>query len=545
LASDDFLDEHGLVASPNRVAMPGAPLNVATILEGPLAGDEGKTAVVDRHCRLTYGVLERRVNAATAFLASLGLKPGDRIAATAQNSADLITAFLASQRLGAIWVGINRNYAPAEKRYFLEDSQASLYLADDDAIAQTDEVPVRKIGFQTEERDSEWMRGLVRHAGAERTITEIDSWAPAAIAYTSGTTGRPKGAVHSQHNMIVAATMAQLMAKDRTAEIVRGMTSPMTILNMMILGAVATLSKGHRLVCMDRTDARGIADWIRDERITTTTLVPTIVRDLLTRPDIHPGELESLDWLVVGGSMVPKELPALYEQRFGSRMTTGYGQTEMPTAISRTHEATPDAHGAVGRPLPHIDVQVLDEQDRPVSPNLAGEICLRATEVGPYARVYTPPLGYWNRPAETAKLLRNGWLHTGDVGHLDEAGELFVHDRRSDLIVRGGANVYPAEVERVLRDDPRVVDCAVLGLPDERLGQTVAVVIVVRDTDDERIIGDLQARCAEELARYKNPVQWLLVDDLPRNAMGKVMKRELVKLFSRRTADGWPELKTR
>lgn len=512
--------------------MPGAPATAAGMIDMPVREYPDRIGLIGRHGRLSYLELDRRANAASAFLQSLGARPGDRIAATASNGADLVTAFLACQRIGAIWVGINRNYAPGEKQYFLEDSGALFYLADRDAAMQAGEFRGAIVEMEPGATACAWALGLMQHLGRSRPELELDPWAPAAIAYTSGTTGRPKGAVHSQHNMIVAATMSQVMSQDDSELVVRGMTSPMTILNMMILGAVATLSRGDCLVCIDRTDALGVAEWIRDERITTTTLVPTIVYDLLTRPDIPREDLTSLRWLVVGGAMVPEGLPRLYEERFGSRMTTGYGQTELPTTISRTHDASASTQGAVGRPLPHLEVSIRDEEDRLLPAGTAGEICVRAASSGPYAQVYTPTLGYWNRPEATQATIRNGWLRTGDIGHLAEDGDLFVHDRRSDVIIRGGANVYPAEIERVLRCIPGVTDCAVVGLPDPRLGQSIAAVIeTAPGGDGDALLAALEAQCAVDLARYKRPIAWRFVDGLPRNAGGKVVKAGLKKLF--------------
>ncbi|AMK25585.1 class I adenylate-forming enzyme family protein [Sphingobium sp. TKS] len=525
-------DADWLVPPETRLSMPGAPASVARMIDGPARETPDKIALIGRHARLSYAELDQKADAAVALLIELGVKPGDRVAATAANGADLITAFLACQRIGAIWVGINRNYAPAEKRYFLEDSGASLYLGDRDAIAQTAAAGIVALEMEPGDEQCAWAQALARHAGHTRPAVGLDPWAPAAIAYTSGTTGRPKGAVHSQHNMIVAATMSQVMSQDDSDQVVRGMTSPMTILNMMILGAIATLSRGDRLVCMDRTDSRGVADWIREERITTTNLVPTIVYDLLTRPDIPAEDLASLRWLVVGGAMVPEGLPRLYEERFGTRMTTGYGQTELPTTISRTHEYSATVQGAVGRPLPHLEVAIRDEDDCELPAGTAGEICLRAARSGPFAGVYTPMLGYWNRAEATRNTIRNGWLRTGDIGHLAEDGDLFVHDRRSDVIIRGGANVYPAEIERVLRTVPGVSDCAVIGLPDQRLGQSIAAVIEAAPAQGEdALIAELDARCEEEVARYKRPVAWRVVESLPRNAGGKIVKAELRNLF--------------
>jgi acyl-CoA synthetase (AMP-forming)/AMP-acid ligase II len=529
--NDAFFEEHGLVRWSAKADIPGIAPTVSAALDHALATVPNKIALIDRWGRISYRDLDARVNAAAALFLSLGIQTGDRVAATAANSIDLVSAFLAAQRIGAIWVGINRNYAPAEKRYFIQDSGAKLYLADRQAQEQIASIGVRVVDMEPSDPESGWHMALGDYSGAGRPAIAIDPWAPAGIGYTSGTTGRPKGAVHSQHNMMVAARMAQVMARDTVDELIRGMTSPMTILNMMILGAIATLSKGDRLVCIDRTDARGVADWIRDEKITTTTLVPTIVYDLLTRPDIGAEDLASLDWLVVGGAMVPEGLRPLYEQRFDTPLATGYGQTELPTAIARTHEKTPEVQGAVGRPLPHLEVRILDGEDAPVPAGAEGEICVRAARTGAYADIYTPTLGYWNRPDATTEVLRNGWLHTGDVGHMDEDGDLHIHDRRSDLILRGGANIYPAEVERILRMDRRIADCAVLGIADVRLGQAVAAVVEVRGAVPETLQADLEALCAEHLARYKNPVAWRFVDTLPRNSMGKIVKGELRPLF--------------
>lgn len=536
LWTDARLQEHGLQPPERRVRLPDAPQHVADVLNAALAAQPNAIAIVGRSGRLTFREVDTRVNAAAAFLQALGVREGDRVAACAPNDLTIVLAFLATQRIGAIWVGVNRNYGLGEKRHLLADSEASCFLADADTIAEIREAALNLPSLThlielSEHRDSAWARGVEMHAGAAHPNVEIDPWAPAAIAYTSGTTGLPKGAVHSQHNMLVAATLAEHMAGDRRPDVIRATASPLTILNMMILGPVATLSRGSRQVLMDRTDALGVSEWIAQEKVNTTSLVPTIVQDLLTRPDIPPERLESLTWIVAGAAMVPERVGALYRERFGKTLTIGYGLTENPTAVSRTHEGTPQTQGAVGRPLPHLTVSIQTDEGRHVAAGEIGEICVRAAETGPWAHVYTPTLGYWRRHAETTALLRDGWLHTGDVGRLDEVGELYIVDRRRDLIVRGGANVYPAEVERVLRQNGDVSDCAVVGLPDERLGQIVAAVVELREgahAADVQVA--LEQLCAAEIARFKIPVAWRFAP-LPRNVMGKTLKADLPKLF--------------
>jgi acyl-CoA synthetase (AMP-forming)/AMP-acid ligase II len=508
------------------------------ILDKGLAESPDREAIIGRLQRLTFRELEQRANAAAAFLRELGVSTGVRVACCASNDAEIVVAFLAVQRLGAMWVGINRNLGPGEKVYLLKDSGARVFLAEQTYVQQIEpakaDLPELKsiVRMGAADPDAEWGKALERHAGTTRPNVEIDPWAPAAIAYTSGTTGFPKGAVHSQHNILVAATIAEVIAVDKRPEVIRGTASPLTILNFMILGPVATLSRASTTVCMDRVDALGIAEWVARERINTTSLVPTIVKDLLTRPDIAPESLSSLTWIVIGAAMVPEGLPALYRARFGHSPTIGYGLTEQPTAVTRTHDKTPPTHGAIGRPLLHLRVGILDAQDEEVPRGTPGEICVRAVAQGPWADVYTSTLGYWNKPEASAALLKNGWMHTGDIGVMDNDGEVFIQDRRSNLIVRGGANVYPAEVERVLRQDPRVYDCAVIGRPDERLGQFVAAVIQpAPNVATAGLIEDLQALCGREIARYKTPVEWRIVEEMPRNALRKVIRGELQRFF--------------
>jgi acyl-CoA synthetase (AMP-forming)/AMP-acid ligase II len=358
----------------------------------------------------------------------------------------------------------------------------------------------------------------------------VDPFAPAAIAYTSGTTGRPKGVVHSQHNLLLVAAVA-MAARPEDERI--GVLLPLTILNLMVLGPVTSVALGACTVCIDRVDPVGLAAWIRDERVTTLSAVPAIVHDLLTHPDVAAGDLASLVRPGCGGGATPESFLRLYEDRFGMRLTTGYGLTEAPTAVTAEDPALPAVVGGSGRALPHVEVTVRDDDGRAVAPGAVGEVCVGPAVIGDFAGAYTPMLGYWGRPDATEEALRGGVLHTGDLGYLSADGDLLITDRKGDLIIRGGANVYPAEVERVLHEDPRVAACAVVGIPDERLGERVAAAVVVGEgaalTDDQ-----LRARCAQSLARYKVPEMFLFVDDLPRNAMGKVVKRLVVPWFDDR-----------
>jgi acyl-CoA synthetase (AMP-forming)/AMP-acid ligase II len=247
---------------------------------------------------------------------------------------------------------------------------------------------------------------------------------------------------------------------------------------------------------------------------------------LLTHPEVAEADLASLTTPGVGGADCPDVFRDLYRARYGTEVTVGYGLTEAPTAVTMSDPAAPPVPGGAGTALPHVRIVIVDDADREVPAGEVGEICVAPRTDGPWAGVYTPMLGYWNQPEATAAALRGGMLHTGDLGCVDAQGELFVRDRRHDLVIRGGANVYPAEVERVLHGDPRVAACAVVGRPDPRLGERV--VAFVEPAPGAMLTTDeLADRCRAELAAYKVPEEWHVVEAMPRNAMNKILKREL------------------
>ena len=297
-------------------------------------------------------------------------------------------------------------------------------------------------------------------------------------------------------------------------------------MNLIALGPLLAWQVGAACVAIDRVDAPGLAGWIRDEHVSAISTVPTIMHDLLTHPGVAADDLTSLRVPGVGGADCPESFRTLYRTRFGTEVTVGYGLTEAPTAVTMTVPEGPLVPGSAGRALPHVRLRIIDDDGSELPPGEVGEICVAAAADGPWVGVYTPMLGYWNRPEETAEALRDGLLHTGDLGFLDEHGELFVKDRRYDLIIRGGANVYPAEIERVLHDDPRVVACAVVGRADERLGERVVAFVQLVDGEPVQL-DELHDLCSMNLARYKVPEEFLLVDGFERNAMGKIKKAGL------------------
>ncbi len=526
-------------------SIPGDLQDVASALDRSVAATPDAEALVSRFARYGYRQLDEAINAGAAALASLGVRAGDRIAASAGNHCEIVIAFFAVQRLGAIWVGISRALATPEKLFQLRDAGVRLLLADTAAASQIEahraELPSLEhvIDMEPGEAPNGWLRLIAEHAGAPRPAATIDPHAPAGIAYTSGTTGRPKGAVHSQHNMAVvaAATLQGLRGPQWHPGVRQGVTHALTTLNMMILDPVTALAGGGACICMDRADAVGIAEWTARERVEHFVAAPATMFDLLTRPEIDPAALASLKFATSGGANVPDEIRRLYAERFGMPLVAGYGLTEAPTAVAENPIDQPFLPGSCGRAYPHLRIVALDAEDRELPNGEPGEIGIRASDSGDWAGVYTPMLGYWGRPDESDATLRNGWLHTGDIGTVDADGNIFIKDRLKELIIRGSANIYPAEIERVLMADPRVRGAAVVGKPDPRLGEIVAAFIEMAEGTDggDALREELRSACAAELARYKIPELWIFVPEMPRNAMNKILKNELRDRLSQMT----------
>lgn len=488
------------------------PSSVARVLDGALAADPDREALVTRTRRLSYAELDRAANQAAHALRDLGVRTGDRVAASLPNDADVVIAFHGAMRAGAVWLGINQVLAPPEKAYLLEDSGATVLLCDDD---------LPDLGVPIVDVDG-WRAAV--DAAVDRPIdVDLDPLAPAGIAYTSGTTGHPKGAVHSQHSLLAPGAVL-VETRGYGPDLRKGDCFPFTVLNMAVLTTLLVSQAGGTSIVMDRIDAEGVAGWIRDEQITTWNGPPALLHSLATMDSVAAADLASLTEVWTGGADCPEAIRAAFEAKFGLPVLATYGLSEAPTVVSIDPVGGPHVAGASGRVLPHLHVRITGDEGETLSPGETGEIC-----VSPEDDRYHLMLGYWEEPAATAEALAGGELHTGDVGFLDDDGYLHLRDRKSLMIIRGGANVYPAEVERVLLEAPGVAAAAVVGVPDDRLGERVVAVVEAPDGFDEDAV---LAHCVAHLARYKVPERFAVVGTLPRNAMGKIVRTDLAELLA-------------
>jgi len=503
--------------------MGSMPTTISRVLDRALDTDPDREALVTRAARLTYADLDLAAHRATHALRELGVGRGDRVGASLPNESDVIIAFHGAMRLGAIWVGVNRALAPPEQHHLLSDCSASMLLTDDDV----GDVGVPVVDLHT------WRAAVRAAPDTPWQGPDPDPHAPAGIGYTSGTTGHPKGAVHSQHNLLVPGAVLTA-SRGYGPELRKGDCFPFTVLNMAVLTTLLVSQAGGTSIVMDRIDAEGVAEWIRTERVTTWNGPPALLHSLAANDRIAARDLASLDEVWTGGADCPEAIRRAFANKFGLPVLSTYGLTEAPTVVAidtrPTDRSGPSDHrpGASGRPLPHLLVRVADENGSSLPAGETGQICISAAD-----ERYRPMLGYWERPDVTAETLVDGELRTGDVGFLDADGVVHLRDRLSLMIIRGGANVYPAEVERVVASFPGVAASAVFGVPDERLGERVAA-LVEPDAGAEVDLDALGRHLDANLARYKVPEHLVVVDQLPRNTMGKVVRTSLDALLGPR-----------
>jgi len=530
LLRNDPLRERRRAAAP----IPNGPRTVGDVLAHALAAHPDKEFLVGRSRRVSYAEFDALASRAACAFTERGVRAGDRVAACLPTDVDAAITFHGALRLGAVWLGVNRNLAPAEKRFLLADAGVSLVVGDPEMAAQIEaerarlpllgDVLVCDRDARARDPDACAFERALRAATAPPPEVALDPHQPGGIAYTSGTTGHPKGVVHSHHNLLVPgavlATLGDYRPDSRRAD-----CFPLTILNMQVLTTLLLAQVGAAGIFMDRIDAEGVAEWIERERATLFTAPTALLYSLAHDERIAPRALATLERVFFGGGACPVSVIEAFEAKFGVPVRGTYGLTEMPTVVAQESRGE-RVEGASGKPLPHLRVTMRDADDREVAPGEPGELCVEPASEGAWANVYTPMLGYWKRPDATAEVLRGGRLHTGDIGRFVRDGAIAIVDRKNLMIVRGGANVYPAEVERVLHEDARVEACAVVAVPDERLGERVAAWVQLapgaRASEEE-----LVALCRAHLAKYKVPERIAFIDAMPRNAMNKIVRREL------------------
>lgn len=500
-----------------------------------------RTYLVYENERLTYGQAHEIVNSTAAWLFAQGIKPGDRVAIAMRNYPEWMLIYWACLSVGVAVVGMNAWWTAEEMAYGLSDSAPKILFLDAERLARAQEQPEMVKGIQlVGVRIPDMPAGLIpwsqvaSHGGAMPAVS-VDPDADACIFYTSGTTGFPKGAqlthrgcVSNLLNLMFASASAALAVERATGVAppadpptpVTLLTTPLFHVTANNCGAYATTAGGGIVVLMYRWDAGEALRIIERERVTSMSGVPVMARELINHPDFEKTDTSSLLALAGGGAQVPPDLVHKIEKQIASaRPSTGYGMTETCGIItSVSGDFFVDKPDSAGPYMPNFEARCIDDNGNTVPPGEVGELWVRGSSV---------IKGYINRPEATAESITDGWLHTGDVARIDEDGFIFIVDRKKDMVLRGGENIYCAEVESTIYRHNAVAECSVFGVPDVRLGEEVGVAVVLKPGEQLDEDG-LRAHCAAIMAKHKVPRYiWFLDDSLPRNASGKFVKRDL------------------
>ncbi|HTV99655.1 MAG TPA: AMP-binding protein [Streptosporangiaceae bacterium] len=482
----------------------------AAIPENRALRDPVGPCIADERQELDNTHFAQTVSAVAALLAAAGLGPGDVLAIMLPNRVELVTSIFAAWRLGAAVTPVNPALTDQEARYQIDDAGATLVIADS-ASAQKLQGGGRRI-VPVED---------VTSPGPPDEPPPMSA-APGTLAlliYTSGTTGRPKGVMLDHAN--IGATAERLVAWfDMDHDTRCLLVLPLFHVNGIMVSVVSPLLAGGSTFIAERFDAASFWQTVKRAAATFFSAVPTIYALLVSRPGAQP-DARTLRFAVCGAAPMPRELIGEFEQQYGVPVVEGYGLSECTVCCTLNPLHGVRKAGTVGRPLPGIDVAVVDKQDRLLPTGQAGEVVVRGPNV---------MRGYLRRPEETAEVLRGGWLHTGDVGRFDEDGYLTLVDRVKDLIIRGGENIYPKEIEDVLHGHPAVLEAAVVGQPDPVFGEQPVAFVTLRP-GRSALPDDLIEHCRGSLARYKVPRAVYVEEALPKNPVGKIAKPVLRERF--------------
>jgi long-chain acyl-CoA synthetase len=502
-------------------------LNLAVMLRESARARPDKTAVILDQQRLSYAQLEGATNQVAGGLAAAGLRPGDRVGIMLPNVPQFPIAYYGVLKAGGVVVPINVLLKAPEVQFYLGDSGARFLITWDDFTDEALKGAASLEGVQT--FAALRPRGTLPEGA--RDFAELMQGPPsfeiaptnpedtAVILYTSGTTGRPKGAELSHLNLFmcaeVGATRLVAYAEDDVALAVLPLFHSFGQSSVMN----TTFYAGGTITLVPRFDPVKVLEVMARDRVTIFAGVPTMYFALLNHPERERFDTSSLRLCVSGGAAMPGEVMTAFEQAFGVTVLEGYGLSETSPTASFNRSKEERRFMSVGKPVWGVEMKVFDDQDRELPPgrDQVGEIVIRGHNV---------MKGYFKNPEATAEALRGGWFHSGDMGYLDEEGYFFIVDRKKELIIRGGFNVYPREVEEVLYAHPAVAAAAVIGVPDDRLGEEIKAVVQLK-SGQTASPEDLIAFCKERMAAYKYPRTVQLVDQLPVGPTGKILKKEL------------------
>jgi long-chain acyl-CoA synthetase len=490
--------------------------NLASILTETAERRPDHVAIKLDDFELNYQLLNEGSARVAGLLEEKGVKPGDRVGVMLPNVPHFPTVFYGVLRAGAVVVPMNVLLKGREVSFYLKDPEAKLLFAWHD-FAEAAEQGADEAGAETIlVKPGEFEPMLMEREGSYE-VADRDGDDTAVILYTSGTTGTPKGAELTHDNLgsnvdTILSTLFEIQDDD----VVLG-ALPFFHVFGLTCGLNSTVKAGGTLTLVPRFEADKALEVIARDRVTIFQGVPTMYVGMLHSEKADEVDLSCLRLCVSGGSAMPGEVLRSFEEKFGCKILEGYGLSETSPVASFNHPDRERKVGSIGTPVAGVEMKVVDDDDNEVPQGEVGEIVIKGPNV---------MKGYWRKPDATEDAIRDGWFHTGDMAKVDEEGYFFIVDRKKEMILRGGYNVYPREIEEVLYEHPAVAECAVIGVPDDKMGEEVGAAVALKKGEDASE-DDLRAYVKERVAGYKYPRKIWFVDELPKGPTGKIMKREV------------------
>jgi long-chain acyl-CoA synthetase len=490
-------------------------MNLADNLASTAAAHPDNVAIKLDDFELTYAGLNGASALAAGWLKEHGVGAGDRVGVMLPNIPQFPILYYGILRLGAVVVPMNPLFKEREVEYYLSDSGAKVLFAWE-GIADQAAPGAEAAGAAYEVVDSGFAAKLATYAAAPEVVDRAPD-DTAVILYTSGTTGKPKGAELTHSNLLSnVATVVTLFEGTSDDVIFGGLPLFHSFGQMCGLNAATTI--GAMLTLIPRFDPTKALEVLQRDKVTIMQGVPTMYVALLQHPEHSSYDVANLRLAVSGGASLPVEVLRGFEREFGVILLEGYGLSETSPVASFNHADRERKAGSIGTPIEGVEMRLIDQDWNDVAEGEIGEIAIKGPNV---------MKGYWNRPDATDECIQGDWFRTGDLAKRDEDGYYFIVDRAKDMIIRGGFNVYPREVEEVLYEHPSVAEAAVIGVPDAQYGEEIAAAVTLKpgETVSEQEIQDF---VKERLAAYKYPrLVWFLAEGLPKGPTGKILKREI------------------
>ena len=490
--------------------------NLGSLLGRAAADHPGRVALRLDDFTLTYAQLREAAGRMSALLAAHGVQPGDRVGIMLPNVPAFPIAFYGALAADAVVVPMNPLLKSREIAYYLGDSGARVVLAWQAAAGEAAKgaADAGAEAIAVETPDLAGLLGRLAPALAEPRRRDEDD---AVILYTSGTTGRPKGAELTHAGLVRNAELtARTLLKNSTDDVMMGCL-PLFHVFGLTCGLNASVAAAGTLTLLPRFDPAKALEIIERDKVTIFEGVPTMYAAILHLPEADPAMAATLRVCVSGGASLPVEILRGFEEKFGCVILEGYGLSETSPVASFNQPDQERKPGSIGTPVEGVQMRLVDDAGQTVPAGEIGEIAIRGHNV---------MKGYWNKPEATAEAITDGWFRTGDMAKVDSDGYYYIVDRKKDLIIRGGYNVYPREIEEVLHEHPAVAEVAVIGIPHPELGEEVGAAVALKPgataTPEE-----LRAFARDKVAAYKYPRRIWLVDSLPKGPTGKILRREV------------------